>query len=91
VLSFVAVEPVNVHLATLKQGQDGGVVLRLIEVEGSETEAQVTLASALVPEGATAVQVDTLERPVKENNAQLEAGTLTVHLPAYGIATVLVS
>jgi alpha-mannosidase len=95
-LSFLAVEPANVRLAALKQGQGPvrgtrGVVLRLIEVEGRETEAQVFLASALVSEGATAVEVDTLERPVEDGSARLEEGVLTVRLPAYGIATVLVS
>jgi alpha-mannosidase len=68
-----------------------GVVLRLIEVEGQESEAQVSLASALVPEGATAVEVDTLERPVEGGSARLEGGTLIVRLPAYGIVTVHVS
>ncbi len=96
-LSFVAVEPVNVRLVALKQGQGpvrgtrGGVVLRLIEVEGQESEAQVALAPELVPEGTTAVEVDTLERPVEDGSARLEGGTLVVRLPAYGIATVLVS
>jgi alpha-mannosidase len=96
-LSFVAVEPVNVRLAALKQAQGpvggtpGGVVLRLVEVEGLETEARVALAPELVPQGAAAVEVDTLERPVEGGSARLEEGTLSVTLPAYGIATVRIS
>jgi len=96
-LSFVAVEPVNVRLVALKQGQDsvggtrGGIVLRLVEVEGRETEAKITLSPEFVPEGASAVEVDALERPVEGGSARLEEGTLAVTLPAYGIVTVLVS
>jgi alpha-mannosidase len=96
-LSFVSVEPKNVRLAALKQAQGpvggtpGGVVLRLVEVEGLETEARVALAPELVPEGAAAVEVDTLERPVEGGSARLEEGTLSVTLPAYGIATVRIS
>jgi alpha-mannosidase len=95
-LSFVAVEPVNVRLVALKRGQSPvrgtrGVVLRLIEVEGREAEARVALAPELVPEGATAVEVDTLERPVEDGDARLERGTVSVRLPAYGITSVMVS
>jgi alpha-mannosidase len=90
-LSFLAVEPKNVRLVAFKQGQEQGVVLRLVEVEGRETEAQVSLASELLPEGATAVEVDTLERPVQGGHARLEGGTLSVRLPAGGIVTVLVN
>ena len=96
-LSFLAVEPENVRLVALKQGRDsvggtrGGVVLRLVEVEGRETEAHVTLAPALAPEGASAIEMDTLERPIEGGSARLEGGTLAVTLPAYGIATVQIS
>jgi hypothetical protein len=66
-------------------------VLRLVEVEGRETEAQVALAPELAPEGATVVEVDTLERPIEGGSARLAEGTLTVTLPAYGIAAVQVT
>jgi alpha-mannosidase len=94
--SFVQVEPTNVRLAALKPGQgpaDGieGLVLRLVEVEGRETTAKVTLADALAPEGAVAVAVDTLERPIESDGVRLDDGTLTVRLPADGIVTVRVS
>jgi alpha-mannosidase len=87
--SFVRVKPANVRLVALKQGQEGGLVLRLVEVEGRETTARVTLARALAPEG-TAVEVDTLERPVEDGSARLEEGTLEVTVPADGIVTVRV-
>ncbi len=90
VKSFVTVEDTNVRLAALKQGQDGGIVLRLVEVEGRETEAGVRLARELMPEGGTAFAMDTLERPLEGGSARLERDTLVVKLPAYGIATVQV-
>jgi len=87
--SFVRVEQENVRLAACKMGEDGGsIVVRLFEVEGKDTQARVAFAPELLPAGATASEVDTLERRLPENGAQLEGSTLLVDLPAYGIATV---
>jgi len=88
-LSLVEVEDGNVRLVALKKSEEGqGVVLRLVEVEGKKTEARVALAPELVGKGATAIEVDTLERPVDGNGARLEDGALVVEVPAYGIAAV---
>ena len=88
-LSFLEVENQNVRLAAIKESQDGrAIVLRLVEVEGRETEARVRLSPALVPGGASAVEADTLERPLDESTARIEGGTLLVRLSAFGIATV---
>ena len=90
-LSFLEVENRNVRLAAIKESQDGqAVILRLVEVEGQETEARVRLSPALVSEGATVVEADTLERPLDESTARIEGGTLLVNLPAFGIVTVRV-
>ena len=94
-MSLLAVEDENVRLVAMKESQDGaGIVLRLVEVEGKETEARVTLASELLPAGATAVEVDTLERSLEAGDGvnvastRLEGNVLTVRLPAFGITTV---
>ncbi len=88
-LSLVAVENQNVRLAALKKSQDGaGLIMRLVEVAGQGTEVRVSIASGLLPESATAVEVDTLERPVEPNSASLDGGTLTVTVPAFGISAV---
>lgn len=90
-LSFLHLEPENVRLAALKESQDGAaIVLRLVEVAGADTAVRVTLAPALAPAGAAAVEVDTLERPVEGGTARLEGQTLTVRVPAFGIAAVRV-
>jgi alpha-mannosidase len=82
----------------LKKGQASAsgerrtaIILRLVEVEGQKTEARLTLAPKLLPAEATAVEVDTLERPLDANGARLEGDTLVVSLPAFGIATVRIS
>jgi alpha-mannosidase len=93
-LSFVRIHETNVHLAAIKQGQSGDLLVRLVEVEGVETEARVELDAHLIPgaaAGSAAVArcVDTLERPAKENNtAQMHGGALFVRLPGHGIVTV---
>jgi len=88
-LSLAHVEEPNVHLAALKQGQKGGIVLRLVEVEGLETAAHVELAPSFVAGKATVQQVDTLERPLDRSaKALLQDSALSVHLPAHGIVTV---
>jgi alpha-mannosidase len=91
-MSFVRVEDENVRLAAMKSDRDGeSMVLRLVEVEGRQTEARLRLASSLLPKGATAVEVDTLERPLDDGRVRLEEGTLTVELPPYGISTVCIT
>ncbi len=89
--SLISVQPESVRLTALKKAEDGeGFILRLVEIEGMNTEAQVHLAPDLVEDGATAVEVDTLERPLDSDNLRLEGDTLTVSVPAFGIVTVRV-
>jgi len=94
-LSLVDLETKNVRLAALKKGQAGAsgdreaaLVLRLVEMEGRNTEARLVLAPELLPAEAIATEVDTLERPLDTNGARLKSGTLVVSLPAFGTATV---
>jgi alpha-mannosidase len=87
-MTFVSVEEKNVHLGALKCGQFGGVILRLVEVEGVDTEAHIKLGSHLLPEGTSVRCTDTLERSVDgQQKARLEGSTLLVRLPAHGIVT----
>ncbi len=89
--ALVSVEPTNVRLGTIKQSQCGrAMVLRLVEVEGCSTEARVTLTAGLLPVGVSAIETDTLERPLEANGARLEGNCLTVQMPAYGVSTVRV-
>ncbi len=93
--AFVSLAPENVRLGALKEAEDGeSIVLRLVEVEGKTGEAKIRIASELLSDRATAVEVDTLERPLEVNTARLDADgegwDLTVPLPDFGIKTVLV-
>jgi alpha-mannosidase len=87
----------NVRLAAVKESQDSitaqgapALIVRLYEVEGRATEARWDLNPGLVPDGAEAVEVDTLERPLDVNGARLDGNTLVVTVPAYGITSVRV-
>jgi len=85
--SYLTVDPENVVLCALKKAEDGdAVILRLYETAGKDTDVTVALSPAL---GAkSAVEVDLLEAPVKENGASLKAGKVTVSVPKYGIVSV---
>jgi alpha-mannosidase len=94
-ISFLAIEDRNVRLAAMRKSQDGkALILRLVEVEGKETQARLSLAPGLLPrevgERVSAVEVDTLERPLEGRNVRLEGGTLLVRVPAFGISTVCI-
>jgi len=61
----------------------------MFESEGKKTTAKIKLAGIVKP-GAKAVETDVLERALAKNGAKLEGDTLTVPVPAFGIATVKV-
>jgi alpha-mannosidase len=91
VMSLVAVEPANVRLTALKQAEDGeGLILRLVEVDGTATTAQITFAPELLPGNAVAVEVDTMERALSTNSARVEGNVITVNLLAFDITTVFI-
>lgn len=85
--SFARVESPGVVLTSLKRGEDGGIVLRLVELDGKATDAVVALAPGIAPAGAAVSTVDLLERP-ESGSARLENGRLVVAVPAHGIVGV---
>lgn len=84
---FAEVETPNVLLTSLKPGEHGGLVLRLVEYDGQDTVARVWLSHELLPEGAKSVCVDALEREIP-GEVRLEGQTLTVPIRRYGMASV---
>ena len=85
---FVEVLSPNVMLASIKKAEDSkALIVRLYEVEGEATEAKVHI-NDLTKSGSTAVETDLMEVPIKKSTAKMTGDTLTVKIPAYGIATV---
>ncbi len=100
--SLIEVTPQNVRLVALKKEEGvaphdvtsvggGAFVLRLVEVEGRDTEARVQFAPFLIVDQEQAFEVDILERSAETNTARLEGDVLRVPVPAYGITTVRVA
>jgi alpha-mannosidase len=86
--SFVQIQSPNVVLSALKQAEDGnGLILRLVELNGEQTDAIVTI-NPLLTNGATqATLVDLMERTV-DGEVGFDGGTLKVTVPAHNFATV---
>ncbi|HUU43767.1 MAG TPA: glycoside hydrolase family 38 C-terminal domain-containing protein [Planctomycetota bacterium] len=86
---FVEVLTPNVALSGLKRAEDSdAIILRLYEMEGVATTAEVRLDAALVAVDASVVQTDVLERTIAKNTASMSGGVLRVDVPAFGFVTV---
>jgi len=73
-----------VLLTTLKQAEDGnGIIIRLIETQGKETTASVTLPHIAVAE---AIVTNLVEE--NEDQAIFTEHEVQVNLRAFGITTV---
>ena len=80
----------NIFVAAVKKAEDSdALILRLVEMAGKDTEAQVRITDLVKP-GTPAKQVDLLERPIKKGSAKMVGDVLTVKVPAYGITTVMI-
>lgn len=90
--SFVQVETPNVVLSALKQAEDGdGLIVRLVELNGEDTEAVVTFDPALTEGVTTAALLDLMERPVEGGAAVWEGNRLRVSVRANSFVTVRLS
>ncbi len=88
---FVEVLSQNVMLSAMKRAEDSdALVLRLYEMEGAATTARVVLDPSIIGEAAGVVETDVLERPLAKSSARLDEGVVTVDIPAFGLATVMV-
>ncbi len=85
---FARVLTPSVILSALKQAEDGdGLVLRLVELNGQDVEAEVELHPSLTMGAAQAVLLDLMERPVA-GQARLSGNTLRVPIKAHSFVTV---
>jgi len=86
---FLSVSPSNVLLSGVKKAEDDdGLIIRLYETEGRQTEARVHFDPSLVKPDSSAVEVDLLERVISERTAKMEGEILKVMVPAFGITSV---
>jgi alpha-mannosidase len=88
----VEVGPADVILTAVKVAEDrDGIVLRLQQTAGRAANAKVTLDPTLFGTVADAVEVDLMEQPVAQSTAKVaRTGTVSVRVPARGIASVRV-
>ena len=83
-MSFCSVDKPNVLMTTLKQAEDGnGIIIRLIETQGKETTASVTLPHTEV---AKAIITNLVEE--NEGQAVFTKHEIQVKLEAFGISTI---
>lgn len=88
--SYVECLTPNIYVAAVKKAEDSdAVIMRLVELTGKDTEARIRITDLVKP-GTPAKQVDILERPIKKGHAKMTGDILTVKVPAYGIASVMV-
>jgi alpha-mannosidase len=81
----------NVMLSGVKKAEDAdAAIIRLYEMTGQTTRAQVRLSEMFALPNAAAFEVDLLEQPLARNTATMEGDVLSVEVPAFGIASVQV-
>ena len=86
---FVEVLTPNVMLAAVKKAESSRkVIVRLYEMEGRNTTAKVKISDIVKP-GALAKEVDLMEQALAKNTAKMTGDTLSVRIPAHGIASVM--
>jgi len=79
----------NVMLSGMKKAEDSdALIVRLYEMDGKATTAQMQLDATLAAPNAPVIQTDIMEVPLTENTARMKDGILSVEIPAYGFVTV---
>ena len=88
---YLSVAPAQAVLSAVKKvdGEDA-LLFRLIETGGTDTQVQVTLNTSLLGAIVSACEVDLMERPLPASTAAVNGETVTVRVPAHGIASVKV-
>jgi alpha-mannosidase len=81
----------NIAFSALKKAEDqDGVIVRIYETAGLQTEARIRLSDLIAKPNSPAAEVDLLEQPLEGNSARMEGDVLAVQIAPYGIASVLV-
>jgi len=87
---FLSVGPDNVVLSSLKKAEDrDGLIVRIFETRGRKTTARIRVDRKLLGTLRSAAAVDVLERPVTKSGLKRTGNSVSVPVPARGMATVL--
>lgn len=83
-LSFCQIDKPNVILMTLKKAEDGeGIIIRLNETEGRDTEVNVTLPNMTIEKINETNLVE-----VNERLLDVQGQTIKINIKAFGIKTI---
>lgn len=84
--SFINVAPSEIVLTGIKHSEEGQkLIIRVVEVEGKETEAKITLPENI----KSADKLDLLERPLESGNQpDLNGNKVQIKLKPYEIVTI---
>ena len=81
----------NVMLSGIKKAEGSdALVIRVYEFEGKDTEAQIRVSPILAAADSAAIEVCILEQRCAEDTASMSDDIVTVKVPAYGVATIMV-
>jgi len=87
--AFAEILTPNIMLSGMKKAEDSdALIVRLYEMEGKATTAQLRFDVALVGPNVHVVQTDVLEEAISVSTAKMQNGVLSVNIPAFGMATV---
>jgi alpha-mannosidase len=76
-------------LTGLKMAEQGdGLIVRLCETSGRNATADIRLDARIAGKVTGAVEVDLMERTIPSNSARTRGQTVSVRVPARGLATV---
>ena len=88
---LVGLSPVDVILCGWKKAEDDeALILRLFNPTETAVAATFKLNSNFLPKPVKVDEVDLIERPVAKSKARLAGNTVSVNVPARGIASVRV-
>lgn len=88
---FVTVAPAAVVLSAIKKSEAGNaVIVRVFNPTDKKTTARIKLDVTQLGEVQAVHEVDLLERPVSVSTARAVRNTVSLAVPAHGLATVLV-
>lgn len=88
---FVRCETPGVVISVAKLAdEDGGLIVRVVEMEGQSVEAVVQFDEAMLAGRTQAAVIDMLERPTGDV-AKMEQNRVILAVPAYGVRTVKIT